>query len=165
MSCCSWVIPCQLMCWLVVAGQGSVARMTTRWGKLCRLHQTPRNCRPSLRIIPRAGGLLNQPWTPISQPRSVGSFCLEPIYLINYVILTTGEPRRQYALPEPDHSTDYQLPFQFACSERICQGRTGENERIIGYKNPPKLRSEPCWTNEGKDENELGTFLIIIYLQ
>ena len=33
------------------------------------------------------------------------------------------------------------------------------NRLIIGDKDPAKLRSEPCWTNEGKDKNELGTFL------
>ena len=37
------------------------------------------------------------------------------------------------------------------------------NEQNIGDKD--NLRSEPCWTNERKDENELGTFLIMVYLQ
>ena len=40
-----------------------------------------------------------------------------------------------------------------------------EEEWIVGNKVPAKLRFGPCWTNEGKDKNELGTFLIIIYLQ
>ena len=48
-------------------------------------------------------------------------------------------------------------------AERTRQERTGWDEQIIGYKNPAKLKSEPCWTNEGKDENELGPFLIMVY--
>ena len=32
-------------------------------------------------------------------------------------------------------------------------------------KVPAKLGFGPCWTNEGKDKNEQGTFLIIIYQQ
>ena len=36
---------------------------------------------------------------------------------------------------------------------------------LSGIKTRLKLISEPCWTNERKDGNELGTFLIIVYLQ
>jgi len=58
---------------------------------------------------------------------------------------------------------EYQLPTANSsgsdAAEQNCQGHTGENEQIIGDKDPAKLGSEPCWTNEGKDKNELGTFL------
>ena len=32
-------------------------------------------------------------------------------------------------------------------------------KQIVGGTVLAKLEYEPCWTNEGKDENELGTFL------
>ena len=74
------------------------------------------------RITQWAGGSLNRPWTPIPPPHSVGSFCLEPIYLINYAVSSTGEPRPRHVLLKPGHSTDcgrvpttdYQL--RFGCS-------------------------------------------------
>jgi len=49
----------------------------------------------------------------IPQPHSVGSACLDSSYLINHAVSTTREPRPRYALPEPDHSTNYQLPTTF----------------------------------------------------
>ena len=39
------------------------------------------------------------------------------------------------------------------------QGHTGEKNRSFGDNVPARLGYEPCWTNAGKDENELGTFL------
>ena len=48
---------------------------------------------------------------------------------------------------------------------RHCQGCSGLKERIIGNKVPLSSESDHAESNEGKDKNELGTFLIIIYLQ
>ena len=85
---------------------------------------------------------------------------METGYLINHAVSTTGEPRSRYALPDPDHSTGSDA------AERHCQGRTDYKERTIGNKDPAKPGFEPCWTNEGKDKGELGTFqMMIIYLQ
>ena len=59
----------------IVVGRGSVARMTTRWGKLA---SSPTklpgivDCRSDNSASRRSS---NRPWTPISQPRSVGSIC------------------------------------------------------------------------------------------
>ena len=48
----------------------------------------------------------------------------------------------------------------FDTAERNCP-RTYQLEKnsSLGDNIPAKLGEGPCWTNEGKDENELGTFL------
>ena len=102
--------------YILLRAGGPVARTTTRWGKLRHHPPDSRNCRPSLRIIPWGGGSFNRPWTPIPPPRSVGSFCLESIYRINHAVSSTEEPHPRYVLPEPFHSSNYQLPFRFGCS-------------------------------------------------
>ena len=56
-------------------------------------------------------------------------------------------------MSEPDHFTGSDA------AEQHCQGRTGKKELIVGNKVPAKLGCRPCWINERKDENELGTFL------
>ena len=50
------------------------------------------------------------------------------------------------------------LPDQMQPSV-TAQGRTDSENTLLGDNVPAKLEYEPCWTNEGKDENELETFL------
>ena len=44
-------------------------------------------------------------------------------------------------------------------SSLTAQECTGEKNRSLGDNVLAKLGYEPCWTNEGKYENELETFL------
>ena len=52
--------------------------------------------------------------------------------------LTTREPRIQYALSEPDHSTGSDHLSGSDEAERHCQERTGEKERTVGNEDPAK---------------------------
>ena len=107
---------------------------------------------------------------PISRLCGIELFCLDPMYLSNHAVSATGDPRSRNAWPNQIHSTgsgkitpsNYHSATHLSCSdavERACPGRPGWNEWIIGYKNPAKLRSDPCCTNARRDGNELGTFL------
>ena len=97
------------------------------------------------------------------------------MYLSNHAVSATGDPRPRNAWPNRIHSTgsgkitptDYHSATYLSGSdtvERACPGRPGANCPITGDKTPPKLKSEPCWTNSRKDRNELGTFIqLFIY--
>ena len=117
-------------------------------------HQTSRNRRLSHMDNSVTRRVANRPWTPITQPRDFGSSVWG---LTGYLKIITWpnywETRPQYALSEPGH-----LPGSDA-AEWHCQGTDRLKERIVGNKVPARLGYGPCWINERKVKNELGTFL------
>ena len=93
------------------------------------------------------------------------------MYLSNHAVSATRDPRPRNTWPNRIHSTgsgkitptDHYHSATFLSGsdavERACPGHPGYNGPITGDKTPPKLRSEPCWTNARRDGNGLGTFL------
>ena len=61
--------------------------------------------------------------------------------------------RPRYAFFKPDHLTGSDA------AELNCQGTYRLENRSLWDNVPARLGYGPCWTNEGNDENELGTFL------